>query len=180
MDANKQLTTRGNGRFVTNASAPMQKQPDEMDVILEQLPRWLAYLVGAFPAAKTNKMTYFAYEDSFVDEDQEMMFQAVRTAVRKHKFQTFPTIAEIDNLLKHVPYDITEAERTEWDKALAAAKITGDYTAVDAEIIRWEQQRGEMRPLAEIEAEISEARQQLREMLQGVNIYAMSGEAVTQ
>ena len=85
----KQLTTIGppNGRAVA---------PSATETLIATLPKWLQYLVGAFPAAQVNELTYLAYETAFAGIDEAVMLTAVQAVARQHKFATFPTIAEID------------------------------------------------------------------------------------
>ena len=87
----KQLTVTGppNGRAVA---------PSTTEILIATLPKWLQYLVGAFPAAQVNELTYLAYETAFAEIDPEVMLAAVQAVVRQHKFATFPTIAEIDQM----------------------------------------------------------------------------------
>lgn len=87
----KQLTVTGppNGRAVA---------PSTTETLIATLPKWLQYLVGAFPAAQVNELTYLAYETAFTEIDPEVMLAAVQAVVRQHKFATFPTIAEIDQM----------------------------------------------------------------------------------
>ncbi|MCA9943732.1 MAG: hypothetical protein KC449_09640 [Anaerolineales bacterium] len=67
-----------------------------IDALIATLPKWLAYLVGAFPAAQTNKMTFLAYETTFAEVDKSLMLTAVQTVAKQHKYSTFPSIAEIE------------------------------------------------------------------------------------
>lgn len=85
---NKSLTAArpGNGRITTKT---------ETGDLIATLPKWLSYLVGAFPAAQTNKMTFLAYETAFAETDPALMLAAVQAVAKRHKFSTFPTIAEI-------------------------------------------------------------------------------------
>lgn len=87
----KSLTTTGpeNGRI---------KAQSEPEALIATLPKWLAYLVGAFPGAKVNKMTFLAYETAFAEIDPAVMLAAVQAVVKHHRFATFPTIAEIDQM----------------------------------------------------------------------------------
>lgn len=75
-----------NGRLATQTDA---------DALIATLPKWLAYLVGAFPAAQVNKMTFLAYEAAFAEVDPGLMLAAVQAVTKTHKFATFPAIAEI-------------------------------------------------------------------------------------
>jgi len=85
----KTLTTArpGNGRIAAQ---------DETDTLIATLPKWLAYLVGAFPGAQVNKMTFLAYETAFTEVDPALMLTAVQAVAKQHRFATFPTIAEIN------------------------------------------------------------------------------------
>jgi len=67
----------------------------QTESLLNQLPVWLRYLIGAYPTAKVNSATYFVYEDQFGDVDDERMLQAVRRAVKSHRFASFPTVQEL-------------------------------------------------------------------------------------
>ena len=87
------LATRPNGRIQTQS---------EIGALIASLPKWLAYLVGAFPKAETNTMTYLAYETAFAEIDPALMLTAVQTVTRRHKFATFPTIAEIDQAVREL------------------------------------------------------------------------------
>lgn len=148
--------------------------------------KWLEDLFDEYPGSKNkpdhpNNRSDTAVQRlcaAFANEDMATMEAAVFKYMTDGN-QWFPKISNLAPYVKDARID-RDAWGSQWGDQLATAKRTGDYTAVDTAILRWEQQRGEMRPLAEIEAEISEARQQLREMLQGVNIYAMSTEAVTE
>lgn len=66
---------------------------------LAGLPGWLAFLAGAYPAAKVNMRTYAVYDAAFADVDGEIMLRVVKAAVRKHKFQSWPTVAELAVIL---------------------------------------------------------------------------------
>lgn len=86
----------------------IQNQPTDP---LAALPTWLHYLTGAFPAAKVTSATFMVYEDQFSDAEPRMMLEAVRRAVRSHKFGSFPTIAELRQLVDGLIYDTAVAER---------------------------------------------------------------------
>ncbi len=91
----KTLTTTGptNGRITAQSGT---------DALIGTLPKWLQYLVGAYPAAQTNTMTYLAYETAFAEIDPALMLAAVQAVARRHKFATFPTIAEIDQAVREL------------------------------------------------------------------------------
>lgn len=83
---NNQLIARQNGRMANQS---------DTSALIATLPKWLQYLIGAFPAAQTNTMTYLAYETAFAEVDAALMLTAVQAVTKQHKFSTFPTIAEI-------------------------------------------------------------------------------------
>ncbi len=87
------LATRPNGRIQTQS---------EVDALIASLPKWLVYLVGAFPKAETNIMTYMAYETAFAEIDPALMLTVVQTVTKQHKYATFPTIAEIDQAVREL------------------------------------------------------------------------------
>lgn len=95
-----QTTTR-NGRSV----ATTQTDP------LAALPSWLRYLVGAFPAAKVASTTYPVYEDQFSDTDPALMLQAIRQAIKGHRFTNFPTIAELRRMVDALEYEAAVSNR---------------------------------------------------------------------
>lgn len=94
---NNQVATRPSNGIAT---------PTSTDALIATLPKWLAYLIGAFPAAQVNKMTYLAYETAFAEFDPALMLAAVQNVTKQHKFSTFPTIAEINKAVE------AETERT--------------------------------------------------------------------
>lgn len=86
----------------------IQTQPADP---LAQMPMWLRYLVGAFPAAKVSGVTFMVYEDQFSDVDAELMLTAARQAVKAHKFASFPAIGELRQLVSGLEYDTAVAAR---------------------------------------------------------------------
>lgn len=88
-----------------------QIQAQQVDP-LAQLPMWLRYLVGAFPAAKVSGATFMVYEDQFSDVDAEIMVSAVRQAVKTHKFASFPAIGELRRLVSGLEYEMSAANRS--------------------------------------------------------------------
>lgn len=100
----KQLTTIGppNGRAVA---------PSATGALIATLPKWLQYLIGAFPAAQVNELTYLAYETAFAGIDEAVMLTAVQAVARQHKFATFPTIAEINKAVEAESERVFLAER---------------------------------------------------------------------
>lgn len=113
----KQLTTTGppNGRAVA---------PSATETLIATLPKWLQYLIGAFPAAQTNELTYLAYETAFAETDPALMLAAVQAVARQHKFSTFPTIAEIDQAVEETDRgaDAAAAARCRHITALAGER----------------------------------------------------------
>jgi hypothetical protein len=100
---NSQIAVRpANGRLATQ---------DDIDQLIAQLPKWLAYLVGAFPAAQTNRMTFLAYETAFAEVEPSLLLTAVQTVAKTHKYATFPTIAEISQAVSVIN------QRAEFDTA---------------------------------------------------------------
>lgn len=94
-------TTPRNGRsLATNQADP-----------LAVLPSWLRYLVGAFPAAKVASTTYPVYEDQFSDTDPALMLQAIRQAIKGHRFTNFPTIAELRRVVDGLEYEAAVTNR---------------------------------------------------------------------
>lgn len=100
----KTLTTTkpGNGRVATQT---------DTEALIGTLPKWLQYLIGAFPAAQTNTMTFLAYETAFAEIDPALMFTAVQAVAKQHKFATFPTIAEINKAVEAESERLFLAER---------------------------------------------------------------------
>lgn len=81
---------------------PTAVQPAEINIdeIIHQQPKWIQYLVGAYPQAKINKMTILVLKKKFLDIPQEAMMQAVEA----HSDQSvyWPTIADLRQVLKSV------------------------------------------------------------------------------
>jgi hypothetical protein len=93
MDKTLTTTGPGNGRITAQSST---------EALIGTLPKWLQYLIGAYPAAQTNTMTYLAYETAFAEIDPALMLAAVQAVARQHKYATFPTIAEIDQAVREL------------------------------------------------------------------------------
>ncbi|MFZ1400605.1 MAG: hypothetical protein WAS33_27135 [Candidatus Promineifilaceae bacterium] len=103
MSTNSQITTRPtNGRMVTQS---------ETDALIATLPKWLAYLVGAFPGAQVNKMTFLAYETEFADVDSGLMLEAAKLAGRKHLYNSLPLVAELHKAVEAVTEQAYLAQR---------------------------------------------------------------------
>lgn len=102
MDKTLTLTKPGNGQISTQA---------DVEVLIGTLPKWLQYLIGAFPAAQTNTMTYLTYETAFAGIDEAVMLAAVQAVAMQHKFSTFPTIAEINAAVEAESERLFLAER---------------------------------------------------------------------
>lgn len=78
---------------------------------LTNLPTWLRYLAGAFPAAKVTSATFMVYEDQFSDADPALMLTAVRQAVKAHTWGSFPAVAELRRLVDGLEYETVVANR---------------------------------------------------------------------
>lgn len=94
---NNQIATRPTSGRVTT----------ETDELIARLPKWLAYLVGAFPAAQTNKMTFLAYENAFAEVDPALMLTAVQRVADRHVYTNFPAIAKIRQAVEALEYSVT-------------------------------------------------------------------------
>jgi len=92
--------TRTNGHAITT--------PTHRDA-LATLPKWLQYLIGAYPSAKVTEATYLVYEDQFGNVPPAQMLTAVRTAVKRHKYHTFPSVAELRSIVDAMPDDSAPA-----------------------------------------------------------------------
>ena len=67
--------------------------PTAANAYSDVLPRWLNYLIGAFPTANLSANTFPVFEDAFSDVDPATMFAAARAAVKDLRF--FPTVHEL-------------------------------------------------------------------------------------
>ena len=106
---------------------------------LARLPRWLRYLVGAFPAAKVSGATFMVYEDQFSDVDAELMLTAVRQAVKAHKFASFPAIGELRHLVSGLEYDTAVANRPSVNLNQMRADLVAAAYAGDIDPAEWSQ-----------------------------------------
>lgn len=102
MSTSNQIAPRPNGRLAAQS---------ETDALIATLPKWLSYLVGAFPAAQVNKMTFLAYETAFAEVDPELMLEAAQHAAKNHSFNSFPVIAEINKAVEAVAEQVFLADR---------------------------------------------------------------------
>lgn len=96
-------------------------QPEDL---IATLPAWLQMLIGSYPAAKVNRATFMAYDAMFADEDPKLMVQIVKTAVRVHKYHTFPTIGELSEILKQQKASGADQEQAELSARAAEIRRT--------------------------------------------------------
>lgn len=106
---------------------------------LAELPQWLRYLVGAFPAAKVSVATFAVLEDQFSDTDPALMLQVVRRAVRSHLFASFPAVGELRRVVEGLEYDTAVANRQSVNLNRARALlIEGGYRG-EIDPAEWQQ-----------------------------------------
>lgn len=93
---------------------------------LEDLPRWLGYLVSAYPSSKLSNEVLLVMEDQFIEFDLAVLYAAAREFVRSDKrvFKNtpggFPTASEIRPVVERVNARENEA------KAERAAAVFAD------------------------------------------------------
>ena len=71
---------------------------------LAHLPRWLGYLVAAYPSARLLPETFLVYENEFQDADPDLLMEIATRVVKASKW--FPTVHELRALVEASAYEL--------------------------------------------------------------------------
>lgn len=120
---------------VTNGKriAPHQAQANPLD----GLPRWLAYLVSAYPQTKISDHVLMVMEDQFGDFDDVLLFEAAREFVRsdRRNWKGFPTAPEFREVAERLQARREEREQerliAEWQERVKLHnRLRGQRTVI--------------------------------------------------
>ncbi len=89
-------------------SQAIQRKNQAVQAVLSKAPAWLQYLIGAYPDAWINEMTFFVLEDQFSHFSSDTMMDAVRLYVLHNA--KFPKAEQLFLCVHKV------AHLTDWDR----------------------------------------------------------------
>lgn len=112
-----------------------------MTEMIETAPAWIRYLAGAYPTARITGETVMVLEDQLGDLSPEILGKAARRWVARSRF--WPAPAELREVALGILYDEAPSQQRP------------EFT--DEDLLAWEIERGTMRPLDAIAAEIEAA-----------------------
>lgn len=99
-------------RKLMTLMTPKTSQPaiagdSDIQGALSSAPVWLQYLIGAYPDAWINEMTFFVLEDQFSNFAPEVMMDAVRLYVRHN--DRFPKSGQLLTVVQKI------AQLSDWE-----------------------------------------------------------------
>jgi len=95
-------------------------KPNELDAAI-------ALLTGAFPNVQVEKGTIIVYQKFLADLDPELMILAVQTAIARHPYATWPTIAEIRSVYAEISNPDVPSTAEAWGQAIAELNSYSGY-----------------------------------------------------
>jgi len=123
--------------------------------------KWMEDLMDEYPTNRSDR-AIARLTRTFADKEQDVMEKAADLyMLAGNRF--FPKVSDFVDYVKEAEGQVNNWGYY-WGKQIRQAKEGEDYTAVDDAILEWELANGHMRPLAEIEREIKEAAQNLKQL----------------
>ena len=104
--------------------------------------KWLEDLIDEYPTNRTDSAIQ-RLASAFSYEDDALMEWAVEKYMKENQF--FPKLSSMNpyvNLAKKEAGRFSTPQEARYDVMLNNARATGDFTAVDDAILRWETARG--------------------------------------